>query len=106
MILLALTSMKGFGGPPTIDCDGILRRKVLSVYFLEALQFISCTIIGLIFKSEFSMALDAPGLNKGARRIIFKNPDNNSLMVVSFISFFSLAEMDLLVGSILMIFPL
>jgi len=79
---------EGFGGPPTVDCDGVPRRKMLSVYWLEALKYISSTIIGLIFEKEILMVLDAPGLNKGARQIIFKNPDNGALIVVSFTKLF------------------
>ena len=81
-------SAQGFGGLPTVDCNGAPRRKVLSVYFLEALQVISSTIIGLTFEKEILMAVDAPGINKGARQIIFKNPDNGALIVVSFTKLF------------------
>ena len=78
----------GFGGPPTVDCNGVPRRKVLSVYWLEALKYITSAIIGLTFEKEILMVLTAPGLNKGDRQIIFKNPDNGALIVVSFTKLF------------------
>jgi len=81
-------SAKGFGGLPTVDCNGVPRRKVLSLYWLETLQFISTTIVGLTFEKEILIALDVPGLNKGARQILFKNPDNGALIVVSFTKLF------------------